>query len=335
MEWDVKENPQAIESEVVRLLRDRLGRGGELSFVGLRRSSGGRSGDSPLQILMVRLADGTVERVFLKDFWRPGTSQAEVAARHARECAVYEQLLAGTDLGTARYYGAIADPMRSRFVVALEFIPGELLHWRDTAHFLATADWLGRLQVHFLRHPPDLGADTPLPRHDQAFFDACASRIAATELPAPIAQRLQALLQHYEAETAELAQQPPCLVHGTFKRRHIMVCPAGEEIRVCPMDWEMAALGSPLYDLAMLSESCTIPIREAMWERFRDVLVSHDVARPGGRHLRRLLNAFRLHQLLTSLDPFPGGRRAERRALRIVAKSERLTRMLREGALAE
>lgn len=65
-----------------------------------------------------------------------------------------------------------------------------------------------------------------------------------------------------------LAADPPaaqreCLVHGDFKLANMIVAPDGELAAV--LDWELAAVGDPLLDLAWLLVSWTAPGDDRTW----------------------------------------------------------------------
>ena len=61
-------------------------------------------------------------------------------------------------------------------------------------------------------------------------------------------------LPAYLKGAAHLMRQPQTLVHGAFRPRQILVDPEQAPARICTTDWEIAAIGSSLYDLAALTD---------------------------------------------------------------------------------
>src|SRR5205823_11542211 len=94
-----------------------------------------------------------------------------------------------------------------------------------------------------------------LARHDADFFwsKARAALDAVSAVSPPLADRLGGALGRYGRCVEVMAGEPPTLVHGTYKPRHILVDPHARPPRLCPVDWELAAVGSALYDLAFLA----------------------------------------------------------------------------------
>jgi aminoglycoside phosphotransferase (APT) family kinase protein len=56
-----------------------------------------------------------------------------------------------------------------------------------------------------------------------------------------------------------MAAEPLTLVHGVFRPQNILLRGAPGAAHVCVADWEEAARGSPLYDLAHLSDGFDAP----------------------------------------------------------------------------
>ncbi|MGY1436538.1 phosphotransferase [Streptomyces reniochalinae] len=122
---------------------------------------------------------------------------------------------------------------------------------------------LCRLRPHHVRArrsplPPTAGP----PRHDRDSAGFLHSMLAFTRAQAHHAQlprygalfaRLgvphDALGPHSRPARAagHLAERPFCLLHGDLHRANLVVDPAGD---LWTIDWELAALGDPLYDLA-------------------------------------------------------------------------------------
>ncbi len=60
-----------------------------------------------------------------------------------------------------------------------------------------------------------------------------------------------------------MVAHPPTLIHGSFRPYHIIVSGESQLMRVCACDWERAAFGAPLYDLAYLTDGFKAPTLDA------------------------------------------------------------------------
>src|SRR5262245_22360046 len=213
-------------------------------------------GQSRFDALHLVLSDDQEVSLVVKDYGCPRPARDRFEHRYARERSVYVGLLAGAGLDTPRYYGSVCRPERGRYWLILEYVLGERLRWRHNGRFEEAAAWLGRMQAHFRLHPERLRPEVPLIQHDADFFASWQTRALGTTaaISSSLAQRLERTLPHHQAAIAHMTSQPPSLVHGALHRRHIVIGACGDGMRVSPLDWGRAALGSPLYDLALLSE---------------------------------------------------------------------------------
>lgn len=65
-----------------------------------------------------------------------------------------------------------------------------------------------------------------------------------------VAERHPDLSIHVEEVAARLLETKSCLVHGDFSPKNILVAPARDEVWV--LDWEVAHIGDPAFDLAFM-----------------------------------------------------------------------------------
>src|SRR6185295_4646235 len=63
---------------------------------------------------------------------------------------------------------------------------------------------------------------------------------------------LRELASYYPRLVGELTSLPVVLIHGEFYASNVIVHGTLPALRVCPVDWERAALGPGLVDLAAL-----------------------------------------------------------------------------------
>jgi aminoglycoside phosphotransferase (APT) family kinase protein len=310
---------------VERIVRRR--RGGRARVVALQRRRQDDGSSYAAEIVTARLAGGAELQLFVKDFGSsPRFVKDQPRQQRDRELRVYRELLADAGLGTATYYGSEWDESRGRFWLFLAFVPGTPLAYCGIESWIAAAAWLGRLHGHFAGRAEHVRACDFLLRHDADFFRATARRAAAAvSAAAPaLAGRLQALLSGYDRCVDLMADQPPTLVHGAYKPRHILVDAGAKPLGICPVDWELAAAGSGLYDLAFLAYGFDPPALDRLLDAYRRAAAAHGVPLPEPERMRRVVDCFRLHRALKALG------RAEERALpeskvaRMVESCERL-----------
>jgi aminoglycoside phosphotransferase (APT) family kinase protein len=110
---------------------------------------------------------------------------------------------------------------------------GDLEVWRGVARWLAGM------------HETLAGStdERHLIRYDAAFYTRWARRAAAA------CPDLEPLMRRYQEVVERLLALPVTVIHGEFYPSNVLV--AGQ--RVCPVDWEMTAVGPGLIDLAALT----------------------------------------------------------------------------------
>jgi hypothetical protein len=211
-----------------------------------------------LDDIVVHLDDGTTSAFIAKAIrWDAMSPEAHRAKPQfmwdpERERATYESILAPLDVGAARYCGSYESRSGLRYLL-LERVPGaplwqfgEIEAWREAAR------WLARLHVHV---PVDIAARSAAAAHllqyDRQFYDCWMHRARlfqdeGSALVAPIAGP-HSLVADW------LSDQAPAFLHGEFYASNVLVDRrSATSFVVRPVDWEMAALGPPLMDLACL-----------------------------------------------------------------------------------
>jgi hypothetical protein len=315
----------ALRRCVERLVAERFG--ARAAVAGIERERSDHSSSYPSDVVTVRLAGGEEFRLFVKDFGSSEFPKDEPGRQRDRELRVYRDLLAGAGLGTAAYHGSVWDESQGRFWLLLEFVSGPPLAYCEFEHWVAAAGWLGRLHGHFARRPGCLRGCDFLLRHDASFFwsKARRAREAVAEVAAPLADRLGGVLGRYGRCVELMAGLPPTLVHGAYKPRHVLVDLRPHPPRLCPVDWELAAVGSAFYDLAFLAYGFEPPSLDRLLDAYRQEALAQGVPLPDRDRLRHVVDCFRLHRVLKVL----GGARApdfpESKVARLVESAERLS----------
>jgi hypothetical protein len=216
---------------------------------------------APLEEVRVSIEDGTVMQLILKDLSRERllkdarTTKPGFLHQPGREVETYRRILSPAGLG-ARCLAAVAVPDPPRHWLLLEKVPGvelwqlgELSLWEDVAR------WLGGFHGSFAGRIDELRRANPyLLEHSASWYGSWCDR-ARTALATstdPRAPDLRRALDRCDEVIAPLAARPRTFVHGEFYPSNILVVREDEPLRVCPIDWEMAAIGPGLIDLAAL-----------------------------------------------------------------------------------
>jgi hypothetical protein len=256
------------------------------------------------QVVVVCLDTGEEVKVFLKDFSSTVRPKDRPKQRREREVRVYRELLAGAGLGTAGYYGSLLDESRGRLWLLLEFVEGTPVGYLDIGGYWApAAAQLGRLHGHFTGQAERLSGCDFLVRHDADFFWARAELAGrcVTELAPHLAGELNRIVDRYAPVVRMMAGQPRTLVHGGCRSTNILVEVASDPGRVCIIDWEEAAFGAPLLDLAYLLDGIEPPTLDPLLDAYVAEARAYDLPLPPRRDMKHLIDCFRLHMTLTML----------------------------------
>jgi aminoglycoside phosphotransferase (APT) family kinase protein len=209
-----------------------------------------------LEELNVRLEDATELALVLKDLSRTALSDHGARAKPAflhdpmREIEVYRSILANADFETPAFHGAIVDPSGDRYLLLIEKVPGLAL-WQvgELEAWEAAARWLARLHTTFARRSDELLRTAPLLRCERETYRLWLERARSfTSSPA-----LERLAHRYNDVVDRVSSLPETFVHGEFYPSNILVVKRHDRWRIAPVDWEMAAVGPGLLDLAALT----------------------------------------------------------------------------------
>jgi hypothetical protein len=254
-----------------------------------------------IDVVTLRTA-GRVERILLKDFGACKHRKDRMEERRVRELRVYREILATARLGTPAYRGSVWDETHQRFWLLLEYVGGRRLSDLGFDYWLAAARWLGRLQRY-------AGAESPSTRtflveHGSMFFWSVAEEAQrAVRVAAPaLGPRLADALHRYDETLELMAGEPETLVHGAYRPYNILVRAAGEAEAICVTDWEEAARGVPLYDLAYLSDGFEPARLHRLIEAYEDGLGGPGPPACDRDAALRRLDALYVHRNLKTLS---------------------------------
>jgi hypothetical protein len=252
-----------------------------------------------IEELDLDLAGGERLRLVFKDL---GWQSLLGEARHVRpqflydprrEIAVYRGALAAPGLGTAECYGAAVDEAAERYWLFLERVDApQLRHVGDFQTWLAAARWLARLHACFGKRVHDLPRDVPLLRYDEPFLRTWLERLGA----GGGSRELERVRRCYERLIGRLGVMPQTLIHNEFYPSNVLVGEGLGGARICPIDWELAAAGPGLIDVAALTAGdWTDGQRTEMLLAYRDALAESGAAPPPLARMREDLDCCRLH----------------------------------------
>jgi hypothetical protein len=226
-----------------------------------------------LDQLNVRFNDGSSVQLVLKDFSRDAMLEDARRARPEflyeprREISAYRWILPHAPAGTPAWYGAVADPPAGRYWLFLEQVNGPQLTKVGTfSTWERTAAWIARFHSAFspLR-AQQLAERSAAIVYDKAFYWNWLHRAQRFAARDPEKRRIvDAVARRYAAVVERLARLPRTLIHGELYACNVIVSTLRNRERICPVDWEMAALGPGLVDLAALSAGWTDAKQRAM-----------------------------------------------------------------------
>jgi thiamine kinase-like enzyme len=226
-----------------------------------------------------------------------------------REIETYRKVLHDLQLGTATFYGAFVDEKTERYWLFLERLEpvhlwqmGEFAVWERVAAWLARshlrlADCVnGQTSPHLLRHDRDFY---------QRWIDRAREFVRQRDKSSDRggAKNIDFIADNYDWVINRLLGLPLTVIHGEFFPSNVLLENFDTEVpRVCAVDWEMAAYGPGLIDLAaLISGNWTIEERNAMTEKYYSALSPEVRADWDFETFQIDLNCCRLHQAIQFL----------------------------------
>jgi Phosphotransferase enzyme family len=275
--------PPAQPSDLQLRLEERLashfGRG--CSIVKLGRRLCPYTSSFPVEEIDLEFADGSELRLVMKDL---STEAMAASARRVRpeflyeprrEIQVYRRILPSAPPGTAAWYGAVTNPTIRRYWLFLERVDGlELRHVGAFSIWEQTARWIARFHQSI---PPTgitrLVQTSRLLVYDEAFYWLWLERAQRFAAGRPMVRWLvDRIARRYGSVVRRLASMPRTVIHGEFYPCNIVIRRTGHQVRVCPVDWEMAAFGPGLIDLASLLTGWSQREQRALMRAYRAAL---------------------------------------------------------------
>jgi len=229
-------------------------------IVGMERRPSPHSSSCPLEEVDLRLDEGEPLELVVKDL-DPGSRLAEASrVRPAflydpeREIEVYRSVLAAERLGTARCYGAVVEPSRRRCWLVLERVSGlELRFVGDLAVWEQVVAWLAGMHRRLAGGVEAAARAGRLVRYDADFYRGWMARARACARDDRARPLVEWLAARHEAVVERLVELPPTVIHGELYPSNVLVQSSAAGWRICPIDWETAAIGPGEIDVAALT----------------------------------------------------------------------------------
>jgi hypothetical protein len=296
---------EELRDALERALRDS---GNPHRVTGMERSPCVFTSSFTLEELAVELDDGTQLGLMFKDLGATGLSERARAAKPdflydpIREIEAYRSILAPAQLGTAAFYGSDVDPAQGRFWLFIENVPGTAL-WQigELEVWEAVARWAAELHGRFAGE--QVHGVEALVRYDADLFRLWMRRALdfaerwEARQPGKGRRTIEWLAERYEPVVERLAALPTTFIHGELYASNVLVERRDGEPRVCPIDWELAAIGPGLIDLAALTMGWEAGERTALAAAYRASGQAGSEADwlPDGEPFGELLDCARLH----------------------------------------
>jgi hypothetical protein len=221
----------------------------------LRRRPFAYATSAALEELDVRRDDGAEVSLILKHLTRERLLGDAPMAKPVflsdprRESETYRAILAAAGIGP-RF---VAAPPSGEWVLIERTRAVDMREIGEPDVWTGVASWLARFHSRFAGRADELRALNPhLLEHSVDWFMLWRERAGAALRRSgdPRAAEVNHLLRGYDEVAAALAAQPRTLVHGEFFPSNVLVAADERPLGVYPIDWELAAVGPALIDLA-------------------------------------------------------------------------------------
>ena len=185
----------------------------------------------------------------------------------AREVQMYQSVLSPERFGTLAYYGSRWEPERGHCWLFIEDGGQRMLQSeRDLTPWASACRWVAGFHAATKDVAPEQTAFLPV--YDESYYRRAAEQVGRliARVDAATGAVLQRGLDHFTANIEWLSALPRSVIHGQYFGKNIMLRPEEAEHPVAVIDWETAAVGPGVFDLASISSGkWTADQREAMW----------------------------------------------------------------------
>lgn len=248
---DVPERPsrRALRRGLEEVFTAEISRRGPLRIAARRENP--RSSTYVADVVLVRFADGSSERVLCKFAHGASLTPPTPHRGLAFEAAVYRDVLRDVPLPLPRFWGGFTDSETGDYVLVMQFYPDALTAAQapNDRGVHALVDWMAAFHEWGAARSadPDWGF---LPRLDAVVHESwLAHTLAMAGSSAHEHPWLERAATAYRDRIPLLVAASRTLIHGEFTTRNGLWT-AG---LVLPIDWETAAIGPGEVDLAVFT----------------------------------------------------------------------------------
>lgn len=230
----------------------------------------------PSEVATCAFDDGVERQLFIKryvpgihdgfGYWRGGPYEGRI----------YDDVLARLNAGTPRLFGSWSDPATGHTFLALEYVAGLRLDRSEPTCLVHAARWLAALHRD---GTPIASAHPSVRAYDEAYFRGWSTRtLRRVGDLRPEATWIEPVIRRFDDEMVpRLLAAEPVFIHGELYPENVIV----DGDRLCVVDWQSAAIGPGVIDLASVIEGHWPPdlVRESRDVYARAVSPEGDVAR--------------------------------------------------------
>ncbi len=206
----------------------------------------------PCEIVTCRIGREKPRRLFCK--YTAGVDYIGHGHRGGvgHEIATYRHILAHANKFRPRFYGGYTDSETGQHWLFLEYLDGSLRVGKlnDPVAMGKTARWIAQFHMSSQRLLSNERLRF-LKRYDKEYYLGWISRTVDFASPN---YRKSSWLRHLYARAEDflspLLHSVPVIIHGEYYQHNILF----HHGRICPIDWESAAVGEGLIDLACLTD---------------------------------------------------------------------------------
>jgi aminoglycoside phosphotransferase (APT) family kinase protein len=230
------------------ILREWMPDTGGLTIV--ERRAAPYASSAPSEIVTCRLDSGQQLTLYCKYAARHGHEDYGHRGGRAYEAAVYRDLLRELPLYSAAFYGADRDEATGDTLLVLEYLEQSTRVSKRPETMGIAARWIGAF--HGAAETDTCGSRLPwLHAYTPDYYAGWVRRtlVLASALQ-PRLPWLEAACARAECALSSLLDGPQTIVHGEYYPHNILV----RDGTVYPIDWESAAIGAGVIDLASLTE---------------------------------------------------------------------------------
>jgi aminoglycoside phosphotransferase (APT) family kinase protein len=279
-------------SSAVQHALSRILAGGDPEGVSLvNREPHAHASTFPSEVITCRIPGGRTLKLFCKYVTRDVETVGERQIEPLYEARVYEQLLEGLPLPTAKLYGSWTEGPPGEAWLVFEYLEGSArlaLVDDPEAALEEAAAWIGSFHARIEgRARPEARSGSFLRRFDRAHYESRLQRMRrATRAVISEHAWLESLAHRFDQVIAHLLEAPQTVIHGEYYPNNIL-CRSGELV---PIDWETAAIAPGELDLAALTERWPEPVAARCRRRYLEAR-----GRPAGEDFELALTAARMY----------------------------------------